>query len=177
MSDDGSVVTISGGTVILNAQGDGLDSNGSISQSCGTVIVYGPTANNNGAIDYNGTYTFSAGFLLAIGSSGMAEAPTSVSQNTLSINTATISAGTWLAITDASGQAVVAFKTPKTISSIVFSSIYLTTGTMNLVTIDPLSETVMEQVNVSVLTTLTSFTVTSGLTTSGGTGGSTRPRP
>lgn len=175
MSDDGSVVTITGGTLILNANGDGLDSNGSITQSGGNVIVYGPTANNNGAIDYNGTYTFSGGFLLAIGSSGMAEAPSSVSQNTLLINTATISAGTWLALTDASGQAVVAFKTPKVISSIVFSSSHLATGTLNLVTIDPLSESVMEQVNVSVVSTLTSFSVTSGLTTSGSTGGSPRP--
>ena len=48
-------LTISGGKINVNATGDGLDSNGSVYISGGEIYVSGPTANNNGGLDYNGT--------------------------------------------------------------------------------------------------------------------------
>ena len=47
--------------------------------SGGTTIVNGPADNGNGAIDHNGTMTISGGVLLALGSSGMVENPSSAS--------------------------------------------------------------------------------------------------
>jgi hypothetical protein len=67
-------LTISGGYLTVDAQGDGLDANGSIEMSGGTVIVNGPTNNGNGALDYDGTFVMSGGFLVAAGSSGMVQA-------------------------------------------------------------------------------------------------------
>lgn len=73
------VLTISGGNITVNAAGDGLDSNGDLTISGGTTIVNGPADNGNGAIDHNGTMTISGGVLLALGSSGMVENPSSAS--------------------------------------------------------------------------------------------------
>ena len=68
-------LTINGGYLYVNAGGDGLDSNGSIERTGGTVIVNGPTNDGNGPLDYLGTFNISGGLLVAVGSSGMAQAP------------------------------------------------------------------------------------------------------
>jgi len=83
---DGAMLSINGGSIRLNAGVDGLDSNGSIEMTGGTVVVFGPTNDGNGAIDYNGTFQMTGGSLLAVGSAGMAEAPdASSTQNILHI--------------------------------------------------------------------------------------------
>ena len=41
----------------------------------GTVIANGPTNDGNGPLDYLGTFNISGGFLVAVGSSGMAQVP------------------------------------------------------------------------------------------------------
>lgn len=80
------VLTINDGKIYVNAQGDGLDSNGNIYINGGEVYVDGPTNSGNGAIDFGdgGNYEFeiSGGTLVAVGSSGMAVAPTSDTKQT-----------------------------------------------------------------------------------------------
>ncbi|MFC5542384.1 carbohydrate-binding domain-containing protein [Ureibacillus suwonensis] len=71
-SEDEGLLLIEGGYLYVNADGDGLDSNGSIKMTDGTVIVYGPTENFNGPLDYDKTFTIEGGILVASGSSGMA---------------------------------------------------------------------------------------------------------
>lgn len=73
-------LTINGGSVTVNAVGDGLDSNGSITMNGGTVIVYGPTNDGNGALDYDGTFALNGGSILCIGSRGMAQAASASSK-------------------------------------------------------------------------------------------------
>lgn len=85
--DSGGKLTINGGSVYVNANGDGLDSNGSIYINGGDVLVDGPTNNGNGALDYNGKCIISGGNLYAVGSSGMAQNVSSSStQTTIMIN-------------------------------------------------------------------------------------------
>ncbi|HWV15394.1 MAG TPA: carbohydrate-binding domain-containing protein [Cellvibrio sp.] len=122
---------INGGYVYVNANGDGLDANGSIVMTGGTVIVNGPTANNNAAIDYDGTFVISGGYLLAAGSSGMAQAPsTTSSQNSVKINfSSTQAANKLVHIESASNSNLLTFAPAKTYSSVVLSSPNLTTGT------------------------------------------------
>ncbi|MFN8508221.1 MAG: carbohydrate-binding domain-containing protein [Dehalococcoidia bacterium] len=43
------------------ADGDGIDANGSVTMTNGTVVVQGSMANMNGAIDYDGTFVIRAG--------------------------------------------------------------------------------------------------------------------
>ncbi|HBQ64545.1 MAG TPA: dockerin type 1 [Clostridiales bacterium] len=123
-------LNIHGGYIYLDANGDGLDSNGSVSMTDGFVLVNGPVQNNNGAVDYNGSFKMTGGFLVAVGSSGMAEAPDSTSTVcTALINlTASQTAGTLIRIQSDSGNIIAAFQPTKTFQSIVVSSSSLIQG-------------------------------------------------
>ncbi|PYI53743.1 carbohydrate-binding domain-containing protein [Paenibacillus flagellatus] len=117
-------LAIHGGTIAVNAAGDGLDSNGSIEMTGGTVVVNGPTANNNGALDYDGTFVMSGGFLIAAGSTGMASAPSADSgQNSVVMSFSKAqAAGSLIRLEDGQGNAVATFAPAKTYQSVVISS-------------------------------------------------------
>ena len=121
---EGAYLYINGGYIYMNAGGDGLDSNGSIVMNGGTAIVNGPTNNGNGPIDYNGTFQMNGGLLIAVGSSGMAQAPgTTSEQNAILVNfTASQQAGTLIHIKDDEGKTISTFAPTKTYQSIAFSS-------------------------------------------------------
>ncbi|MDE7360685.1 MAG: carbohydrate-binding domain-containing protein, partial [Oscillospiraceae bacterium] len=120
-------ISISGGNITVNADGDGIDSNGTIAQSGGYVVVYGPTNSGNGAIDYEGSYAVSGGTLIALGASGMAQAPSTLSQPCLSIN-ADVDAGSTIEVRSSDGTAVLSTVTPKRCQSLIFTADKLTVG-------------------------------------------------
>lgn len=120
-------ISISGGNITVNADGDGIDSNGTIAQSGGYVVVYGPTNSGNGALDYERSYAVSGGTLIALGSSGMAQAPSTLSQPCLSIN-ANVSAGSTVEVRSSGGKVVLSTETPKQCQSLIFTSDKLTVG-------------------------------------------------
>ncbi|GFJ94887.1 hypothetical protein [Phytohabitans rumicis] len=121
---------MSGGTLVINADGDGFDSNGTATITGGTVVVNGPTSNGNGALDVNGTFTISGGVLLAAGSAGMAVAPdTDSAQGWLSATfTSTVASGTTLQVVDADGKVVATFVTSSDVQNLVHSSSAITKG-------------------------------------------------
>ena len=120
------MLIFNGGTVYVNAQGDGLDSNGNIQVNGGTVIVDGPTGSGNGALDSGtergGTITVSGGTLLAVGSTGMAETPDSSSEQYSFYYGVSFQAGTEMKITDSSGRTLLEHTAAKSGGCIVFSS-------------------------------------------------------
>ncbi len=122
---------LTNGYVFINAQGDGCDSNGSVYMSGGTLIINGPTGNMNGALDYNGTFEITGGYLLAVGSAGMAESTSASStQETLAFSYgSTQSAGVMIHIETESGQEILTFVPVKTYQSVVLSSPDLVVGT------------------------------------------------
>lgn len=126
------LLTISGGYTVVNAAGDGIDSNGNIIMTGGVLLVFGPTDNGNGAIDCgDGGYsmTISGGILLAVGSSGMAEAADGDGQAVFACSfRSTLSAGTLVGLRDADGKLICGYRLPKSISSVVFSSPDLVAG-------------------------------------------------
>lgn len=121
---------INGGYVVVNADGDGIDVNGSAAMTGGVVLVNGPTESMNGALDYLGTFNISGGTLVAAGSVGMAQGfSESSSQNSLQINFETVlPANTAFHIEEKSGNSVLTFIPVKDYQSIVFSSPDLVTG-------------------------------------------------
>lgn len=122
-SSDGSLINFSDGYVVIDASGDGFDSNGDINMTGGTLIVEGPTNDGNGAIDYNGTYNMNGGTLIAVGSSGMAEAPSSSStQNIIKLSFTKESADNAIRITDEEGNVILIYTPSKQYSSLVYSS-------------------------------------------------------
>jgi hypothetical protein len=117
-------LTISGGYLTVNAQGDGLDANGSITMTGGTAIVNGPTSGGNGALDYDGTFEQSGGLLVAAGSAGMAQAPSESSSQRSVLMTfpSTVKAGTLVMLSDSAGTPVLSFAPAKDIQTIVIST-------------------------------------------------------
>ncbi|MEV0174325.1 carbohydrate-binding domain-containing protein [Streptomyces sp. NPDC050803] len=121
---------VTGGTLVIDAEGDGFDSNGTAEITGGTLVVNGPESGGNGALDVNGSFTVSGGVLLASGSAGMVVAPDSESaQGWLSATLdASVAAGTTLHVVDADGEVVATYVTSKTIQNVVFSSSAVESG-------------------------------------------------
>jgi hypothetical protein len=121
---------INGGYVAVNANGDGIDANGPIEMTAGTVIVNGPTNDGNGPLDYLGAFNISGGYLIAVGSSGMAQAPSTTStQYSVMYNfTSALPAGTMVHIETESGQDVLTFVPAKQYQSVLLSSPELENG-------------------------------------------------
>ncbi|MCB9451414.1 MAG: carbohydrate-binding domain-containing protein [Anaerolineaceae bacterium] len=175
-------IYINGGSIIINAAGDGIDANGSIEMTGGTVIVNGPTENMNGALDYDGYFTLSGGLLVAAGSAGMAQAPdTSSTQSVLLLNLDTVQqAGTLVHIQAADGSNVLTFAPSKAYQSIVFASPALVTGMSYTVYLGGSSDGLAvdglyQGGNYTSGTEYTSFTVSSNVTQFGGMGGMRGP--
>ncbi|TNJ64219.1 carbohydrate-binding domain-containing protein [Paenibacillus hemerocallicola] len=124
-SASGSIkLVINGGSITVDAAGDGLDANGSIVMTGGNVTVNGPTASNNGSLDYDGTFELSGGFLVAAGSAGMAAAP-SESSGQLSLlmkYSQSQKAGSTVVLKDGDGNVVATFAPTKAYQSVVISS-------------------------------------------------------
>ena len=121
---------INDGTIVINADGDGIDSNGTIEMNGGLVIVNGPTNNGNGALDYDQSFAMNGGTLVAVGSSGMAQAPSIDSAlNALLVNfRSSLSADTVIHIQDSLGENLMTFAPSKSYQSIVYASPNLITG-------------------------------------------------
>lgn len=117
-------IEINGGHIFINAEGDGIDSNGIINFNEGVVIINGPVSNRDGALDSERGIFYNGGTVIAAGSSGMAEAPNNDSSKGYSIiyNGETIAAETLVSLTDENDNVIIAFKPEKNISSVVFSS-------------------------------------------------------
>ena len=84
VGDSDRQLIINGGTIYVNSQGDGLDSNGSIVMNGGKVTVAGTESNGNAALDYDRIFNVNGGTLIAYGATGMWQTP-STSSNQYSI--------------------------------------------------------------------------------------------
>jgi hypothetical protein len=132
-SSDGSILTFNGAYVVVSvSSGDGLDSNGNIVMTGGTIIVHGPQSAPEVAFDFNGTFIISGGILVAGGpnSGNMIEVPgTGSSQCCIkATSSSSVSASTLIHIQDASGNDVVTFKPVRNTYYFVFSSSQLAIG-------------------------------------------------
>lgn len=169
-SDDDVYIKITGGTITVNAGGDGIDSNGNLYITGGTVYVAGPTSNGNGALDYEGEASITGGTLIAAGSSGMAQGMGSNStQCSMLVNLSeTIAAGSVISLKDSSGNVLISWTSPKQFSSVVVSTAELAQGsTYALVTGDTQTEVTLS----SVATTSGSAGFGGGFGGAGGRGG------
>ena len=121
---------ISGGTLRINAQGDGIDSNNAVYISGGQVYIDGPTNGGNSALDSEAGIVVDGGTLVAVGAVGMVEAPASGSAQNVIVytSTSTLAANTTVVVKDASGNTVLSHTTAKASQSVIVSSPQLTVG-------------------------------------------------
>ncbi len=122
------LLKIVGGSVYINAGGDGLDSNGDLIIDGGNVFVDGPVNNGNGALDSGsengGSIVCNGGTVIAVGSAGMAEAfEYGSKQYSFSLNLkSSAKAKTEIEICNSDGTAVFSYTPAKVFQNIVFSS-------------------------------------------------------
>ncbi len=124
-------ISISGGNIrIVNEIGqdaDGLDSNGDIKISGGTIYISLLGTGSNCAVDYasesGGVAEITGGTIIACGASSMAEGFDSTStQASILYNTSTVAeAGTTLTVTDADGSVLLSWEVPCSFSSALIS--------------------------------------------------------
>ena len=107
-----AAINISGGTVTVNAEGDGIDSNGTATFSGGTVTVNGPVSGGNNALDSNGDLLLNGGTVTAGSTADMFEAPSSASTSGyLKItDSSALTQGSTVQVTDSSGTVVANYK-------------------------------------------------------------------
>ncbi|MCR5692163.1 MAG: carbohydrate-binding domain-containing protein [Eubacterium sp.] len=143
-------LNISGGEIYINAEGDGIDSNGNLNISGGQIFVDGPTNGGNGALDSGsengGEIAITGGTVLAAGASGMAETFDDTSkqysfQVALSEN---YQSGDTVTITDGDGKEIYSHELGKTGNNIVFSSPDLKEGASYTVKVGDQEETITQ---------------------------------
>ena len=126
-----ATINITGGTVTVNANGDGIDSNGTATLSGGTLIVNGPFTGGNASLDTNGDLLLTGATVTAGNAGDMFEAPStnSTSGYVKISNVSNLSAGTTVQVADSSGNVVANYKvTNSNTALILVSSSKITKG-------------------------------------------------
>ena len=133
-TDSSCAIVISGGYLVVDAQGDGIDSNGSLEVTGGTVLVSGPSDSGNGSLDYGTTASISGGTVIACGSSGMAA---SFTEGTQAFAVANVKgeAGSSIVLLDSNGNAVASFTAARSFDCVVVSSPSIGDGDTGLVVV------------------------------------------
>ena len=142
-SDSNATMTINGGNLFVNASGDGLDANGSIYINGGTVIICGPTSDGDTAIDFDSACEIKGGTVMAFGSSGMLETPTSAENGACIVTSfSSVSAGTQYALTDSTGKTILSYTPSKAYASAIVYSADISTGNTYTVNAGSVSQSV-----------------------------------
>lgn len=142
-SDSIATMTINGGNLFVNASGDGLDANGSIYINGGTVIVCGPTSDGDTAIDFDSVCEIKGGTLMAFGSNGMLETPTSAENGACIVTSfSSVSAGTQYTLTDSTGKTILSYTPSKAYASAIVYSADISTGNTYTVNAGSVSQSV-----------------------------------
>ncbi|MGN1328618.1 MAG: carbohydrate-binding domain-containing protein [Eubacterium sp.] len=121
-SDESCYVNIAGGEITVNANGDGIDSNGYICQTGGSVTVYGCENGGNGAFDYGLSAKITGGTAIAFGYSSMSQGYTNSStQCSVLINFDSYTNESFT-LKDSDGNEIASVKPEKEYNSVMFSS-------------------------------------------------------
>lgn len=130
LEDAAYYVNISGGKLHVDAEGDGLDSNGALFISGGEVFVSGPSASMNGGLDYTTTGQITGGTVVVAGISSMVQNfdSSSTQASVLYIFGTNIDAGSLVSLADSTGKVLVETTMAKFFNSVVISHPDLTVG-------------------------------------------------
>lgn len=142
-ADNDAYILITGGTININANGDGIDSNGCIGITGGSVYVLGPSDNGNGAMDYGICAAITGGEIVAVGGSGMAQGfgDESTQCSALVNFDEWVDAGETITLTDSDGKEVLSYKADKKFNSVVISTSDMKQGGTYTLTVGDQSST------------------------------------
>ena len=138
-SSNGSIV-ISGGSLYVQASGDGLDANGTLTISGGYTVVCGPTQGDTATLDYDTSAVISGGTFIGTGASGMAQTfSSSEGQGVFAVSVGGASAGTSIVLTDSSGNVVIDYTPELSFAVVILSSPDIVKGETYTITVGTVS--------------------------------------
>ncbi len=143
-SSSGSII-ISGGTLYVQASGDGIDSNGNLSITGGSITVCGPTSGDTAVLDYDRSGTISGGTFCGSGAYMMAQSLTGSGQGVLGVSVGNQSAGTTVVVKDSSGNTVMTYTPALSFQIVIISSPDIVKGESYTLVIGSTSGTVTAQ--------------------------------
>jgi len=120
-ADEDAFIRIAGGSLTVNASGDGLDSNGALIVEGGEVYINGPTGNGDGALDSAIQPVINGGTLVAVGSAGMAQGFSEESAQCSFCWNLSSGAEGELVLTDEAGEVIFSFTPEKAYQSVTLS--------------------------------------------------------
>jgi len=140
-SDPSLQIILAGGTLTIDAEGDGIDSNGTVTISGGSLVVNGSVHDGNGPLDASGDITITGGTVWALGTSDMLQGFAQGStQASITANIAG-TAGQTLIILDANGKEVARQTASKDFQAVIMSSADLVDGQTYTIQVDGTTQT------------------------------------
>ncbi|MCY7224422.1 carbohydrate-binding domain-containing protein [Abiotrophia defectiva] len=140
-SDPSLQIILAGGTLTIDAEGDGIDSNGTVSISGGSLVVNGSVHDGNGPLDATGDITITGGTVWALGTSDMLQGFAQGStQASITANIAG-TAGQTLIILDANGKEVARQTVNKDFQAVIMSSVDLVDGQTYTIQVEGTTQT------------------------------------
>ncbi len=139
-SSNGSIV-ISGGTIYINASGDGIDANGTLEITGGYTTVVGPTQGDTATLDYDKTGTISGGTFIGTGASNMAQSFSESEQGVIAVSVGSQSAGTKITVKNKNGNEVIAHSPELSFQVVIISSPDIISGEEYTLTVGGQSST------------------------------------
>ena len=121
-SDETAYLHISGGSLTISAEGDGLDSNGTLTISGGSTYVDGPSTGGNSSLDFNGEGMITGGILVTAGSAEMAQnLSVAENQGVIMASVGTQEAGSLVELTDSAGNVLLTYRPEKSYACVIIS--------------------------------------------------------
>ncbi len=123
-------ICITGGDVTVDAEGDGIDSNGNIYMTGGRLMVFGPQKGGNGALDYDVSFQISGGTLAAFGPGDMDQqvSPSSPQPAVQMRYGSVMPAGTKVSLKNEAGEEICQAESAKPFRTVVLSAPELVLG-------------------------------------------------
>jgi hypothetical protein len=131
---DGSIV-ISGGVLNIKASGDGIDANGTLEISGGSVTVCGPTQGDTATLDYDVSGVITGGTFIGTGARNMAQTFSDSEQGVIAVSVGNQVAGTRITLTDSSGNVVLSHEPELSFAIAILSSPDIVKGETYTITV------------------------------------------
>ena len=128
-------IKVSGGTLYINASGDGIDANGTVEITGGHTTVVGPTRGDTATLDYDVSATISGGTFIGTGASGMAQTFSDSEQGVIAVSVGNQFAGTEIILKDTSGKTLISYKPELDFAVVILSAPGIVKGQTYTITI------------------------------------------
>lgn len=127
-SSTAAIVTIAGGNVDIDAEGDGIDSQGLVHITRGNTFVCGSVSDGHSAVSFKTEFRIDGGEFCAIGSSALAQPASSTSTQPVAIVFLPMATGNPLTVTAPDDVTIFNYRPDKGYSSLLFSSALMEDG-------------------------------------------------